>query len=620
MRASAFSVLAACHPAPADDLPPMHLRDVLSGVEVIVTPPGAFARGTPESTVRYEVALGERVAGLRLVANTLEFLDAGGAPRLRMTPSDAWLVVEGCAVDTNPAAPWGRAVTAPGAPRCGVRVHAGALRDPSARAAWGTTGDLSVARANHTATLLADERVLVVGGAADYSPRTELYDPPSGTWAMTGDLLVGRVGQSATALPGGRVLVAGGETASDFALSEAELYDPETGTWSATQDLVVPHVGHSASLLGDGRVLVVGSFVDSFEMVNGAAELYDPGAGNWEVTGHVPGRAGHGAEVLADGRVLVFGGFRGRGTHWYDSAGLYDPTTGTWFGAAPMLYDRGAPASVRLPDGRVLVTGGCVADPFGMPSCLPDTEAYDPIADSWSAAPPMGHEHSCHTATLLADGRVLVVGGGCLYGPPSVAEVYEPALGVWVDVHPLAIGRFGHTATLQEDGTVLIAGGWVDQDGTRTASAELWLPCADASADDDDDGVACALDCDDADPLRYPGAEELCDGFDSACDGRGTYDESDADGDGWRVCDGDCDDHDPYVGPGDPDCPEVHTDEPHTDDEPHTGGDSDAGVQRCGCRSLSLGGAPLLALVALTALVRRRRALASSGHCGPVGA
>ena len=104
------------------------------------------------------------------------------------------------------------------------------------------TGKLNTARYQHTATLLADGRVLVVGGLdkregydADrfYTTATaELYDPKSGTWAVTGSLHDARFQHTATLLPNGKVLVAGGNTVFNVAIASAELYDPATGVWT----------------------------------------------------------------------------------------------------------------------------------------------------------------------------------------------------------------------------------------------------------------------------------------------------------------------------------------------------------------------------------------------------
>ncbi|MFK7928928.1 MAG: MopE-related protein [Myxococcota bacterium] len=69
----------------------------------------------------------------------------------------------------------------------------------------------------------------------------------------------------------------------------------------------------------------------------------------------------------------------------------------------------------------------------------------------------------------------------------------------------------------------------------------------------DEDGVlSCQKDCDDTDPLRFPGNTEVCDGIDNDCDGAVPIDEVDEDGDGARVCDADCDDADAERFPGNP--------------------------------------------------------------------
>ena len=145
-------------------------------------------------------------------------------------------------------------------------------------------------RTDHTATLLADGRVLVAGGfSADRDEKAlvsaELYDPISGSWTATGNMVTARGGgYSVTVLPDGKVLVAGGfRSDGTGALASAELYDPGTGTWTAARNMDAPRAGHTATLLPDGMVLVAGGAADGAYSDNkplASAELYDPGVGN----------------------------------------------------------------------------------------------------------------------------------------------------------------------------------------------------------------------------------------------------------------------------------------------------------------------------------------------------
>ena len=228
--------------------------------------------------VSYRIALGKGARGLRLVAGTLEVLDEGGAPRLRVAPpylvgadgerTDATLAVEGCAVDTSPAAPWGRPVTAPGSASCTVRVSWAdaavaypAVLDPR----WTTTGSMTIARQEHTATLLSTGRVLVAGGRSSTTATTslasaELFDRTSGTWAATASMTGARRLHTAVAArhhraagtTSGKVLIAGGINGTTT-VATAQLYSATAGTWVAAANLNAARHGHTATVLDNGK-------------------------------------------------------------------------------------------------------------------------------------------------------------------------------------------------------------------------------------------------------------------------------------------------------------------------------------------------------------------------------
>ncbi len=134
------------------------------------------------------------------------------------------------------------------------------------------------------------------------------------------------------------------------------------------------------------------------------------------------------AVVLADGRVLVTGGFGGGAAALsLASAEIYDPSSGTWSGTGGMATGRVQHMATLLSDGRVLVVGG-VSNRA--------TEIYDPSTENWSkAADTIERRGDGHTATLLMDGRVLVAGGasGSRLQPFDVtsAEVYDPVADTW---------------------------------------------------------------------------------------------------------------------------------------------------------------------------------------------
>jgi N-acetylneuraminic acid mutarotase len=233
----------------------------------------------------------------------------------------------------------------------------------------------------------------------------------------------------AVLLSDGRVLVAGGWGAGQIfgpKLASAELYDPVTGTWTATGSMAQRRDGHSATVLANGTVLVAGGYdYDRFA----SAELYAPATGTWAITGRLPEPFGPDTAVLLlDGRVLLAGGDvpYGPGAAASDHSALYDVATGTWTLGQPMTQPRLAGAGVLLADGRVLVMGGR-QDGLPTTATFSSAEVYDPVTGTWSVTAAMTAARSGASATLLLDGRVLVVGGVDDRGqgePLASAELY----------------------------------------------------------------------------------------------------------------------------------------------------------------------------------------------------
>ncbi|MCP4656095.1 MAG: hypothetical protein GY856_11835 [bacterium] len=314
---------------------------------------------------------------------------------------------------------------------------------------WTTADFLIHARSWHTSTLLSDGRVLVTGGVSgnERLASAEIYDLTIGRWSTAASMAEARYYHTATLLPDGRVLVAGGlsrdESGNHETLKSVEIYDPRTDVWTHGPVMLRARSQHTATLLADGTVLVAGSSAEDLR-----AEIYDPELGDsglWLNTGPMRGlRMVHTATLLADGRVLVVDD---------NEAELYDPETFVWSEAPNLPREVDAPTATLLLDDRVLVAGGYPADD-------PATYLYHPDSNSWTrTSGDLQQGRAGHTAALLPDGRVMVVGGDGDAGDPVTTEVFDPYTETWSDAGSLSTPRQLHSMTLLPSGQVLLIGG-----------------------------------------------------------------------------------------------------------------------------------------------------------------
>lgn len=350
---------------------------------------------------------------------------------------------------------------------------------PAQAQTWSFTGSMRQARIYSTATLLPNGQVLIAGGyhRGLIVGVAELYNPATGTFTTTGSLNTARYSHSATLLNNGKVLIAGGQNSGS--LASAELYDPATGQFTVTGSLSCA-CGRESALLPDGKVLFSGGFDGSVALAT--AEIYNPATGTFSPTGNLRvARAGPSATLLTTGKVLVAGGVFFTGTPPYNlianylaSAELYDPTTGTFALTGSLKTARSGNTATVLADGRVLMAAGENNGANG--GYLGSAEIYTPSTGKFTATGNLNTARFLHTAHLLASGQVLIVAGN-LHGSIASAELYNPATGTFTNTASLNTPRQGHASVLLPNGQVLAAGGYESQLGNHLgilASAELF--------------------------------------------------------------------------------------------------------------------------------------------------
>jgi hypothetical protein len=405
-----------------------HARgDVVHQVRESGTEDFVILREGGTSAIDYELEIEQGVAGLRLGADTLELLDAGGAPRLRV-PSPyviddtgrriaASLSLDGCAYDTSPAAPWGRPVTPPGAGSCRVHVawsDAGLRYPLIVDPAWLTTNNLRRSRDGHAATVLANGLVLFSGGES---------------WTQNGAVCTG-----------GTTLI-------------AELFDPATATFASTGSTKLGHYEHRSVTLTSGQALIAGSqSAGSFSSI----EVYDPLAGTWTYVTSSDGERAHPALArLPGGAAMLFGGANTLGTVLKTTM-VYTPGTG-WAPGAPMASARINHDAVLLDDNSILIVGG--TDQAG--ADVPTSERYVPGV-GWDAPVSLALSagQTYGSAARLGSGKFLVA-------YPTASQLYDPSMKQWSSIASTSV--YAPKSASLGNGQVLVLGAISSSNATANA-------------------------------------------------------------------------------------------------------------------------------------------------------
>lgn len=352
--------------------------------------------------------------------------------------------------------------------------------DPPAPGNTFRTLQTGVARAAHTATLLPDGRVLMMGGEDNTNalPSAVLaFDPTQERFSALGELATGRLEHTATALADGTVLVMGGLRGLS-ASPIAERFNPATRQSRATTGQPQStRMYHTATVLADGRVLFAGGQSSGTSGAAGfldAVDVFDPASDRFArltMRLAVP-RIGHNAMLITSNLVMLYGGLTAQGT-----------------AAPPELMDLGAQESstmaapahdktlrkhavaVTTTANDTVVLGGEGVDDAPLASVALVLIGGLSLRDGGKLATPRVHL----AAAALADGRVLVTGGNATATSRALAttELYSPSQRASTPGPNLAAARFNHTATALANGKVLVFGGNGADNGVLS-SAEVF--------------------------------------------------------------------------------------------------------------------------------------------------
>lgn len=198
----------------------------------------------------------------------------------------------------------------------------------------------------------------------------------------------------------GSVLIIGGDRGQSALSADIDRFDPATLTFTKIGELYSGRASHTATRLPSGAILVVGGDVS----LSGtpSAELIDENSSEVTDAGNVNHpRKGHTTVLLTNGHVLVLGGTR-------NTLEIWNPDTKQWrLISARMANERLNPTATLLADGRVLIAGGHSGNPNYI-----FAEIFDPETESLiQVQPNIEQRRYLHTAHLQSDGGVLIVGG-----------------------------------------------------------------------------------------------------------------------------------------------------------------------------------------------------------------
>jgi galactose oxidase-like protein/Kelch motif protein len=347
--------------------------------------------------------------------------------------------------------------------------------DPTVSGQWTAPFNLTMVAIH--AVMLHTGQVLIFGQPnKTVGSDALLFDPVSG--AITNIALsyqrdIFCSGQ--TVLSDGRVFIAGGHIYQGTldttqGVANTTLFDPASNAWTEGPAMDVARWYPTSMQIGDGTVRVFAGTVNTGAQAV-TVDSYDPSANTLTT---LPASANKGMATYPRMK-LTTGGLLA----WTNLATTYffNPATAAWT-KGPRLNSGGRGVndmSVLLPGlNQIMEIGGSVSGVVSPTAEILDL-SVSPLA--WKTTASMTFGRGWANAVLLADGTVLVIGGGTSgsYGGPILTpELYDPVAATWTQMAAQAAPRMYHsTALLLPDGRVLSAG---ESHGSLQKTGEIFSP------------------------------------------------------------------------------------------------------------------------------------------------
>jgi N-acetylneuraminic acid mutarotase len=285
---------------------------------------------------------------------------------------------------------------------------------------WTTEAPLPTPR-NYLAAGVVNGVLYAVGGSDNNGHplgTVEAYDPVANNWTAKAPLPTPRAGL-ATGVVNGVLYAVGGVDQNNNALGAVEAYDPVANSWSAKAPLPTPR-GYLAAGVVNGVLFAVGGSNQNGPA--GTVEAYDPVANSWTAMAPMPTPRLVLAAGVVNGVLYAVGG---AGNGILATVEAYDPVANSWTAKASLATPRGYLAA-DVVNGTLYAVGGLV-DKNGLAVNVGTVEAYDPVANSWTAKAPLLTPRASLAAGAL-NGVLYAVSGtaGGGLGLVGAVEAYHP--------------------------------------------------------------------------------------------------------------------------------------------------------------------------------------------------